>query len=110
MHVSQYNIIFEPVKFLSVILTLYLALLTAVPCADSIPGHQAGMEQTGHHDHEGEPDGCSPLCCCNCCQIPFVLHSLYTFQEIRIVEILGENRQIQVPESPVIPLFRPPQV
>lgn len=59
-------------KWLAVILSIYMVLLSCIPCADAAPiedttkvTHVASQPDTT--DHAPAADLCSPLCICNCC-------------------------------------------
>ncbi len=57
-------------KWLAILLSIYLIILSCIPCADAAPGADT-MEQTitnsNSTDHFPAADLCSPLCVCNCC-------------------------------------------
>ena len=62
-------------KFLAVLLSLYILLLTAIPCADVAPGNSLCKSEitksTANHNHQHpDIDHCSPFCTCNCCASP----------------------------------------
>lgn len=59
-------------RFLSLIISIYMAFLISVPCADSAEYHGAEgvqkiTEAQNHQDHTHESASCSPLCVCMCC-------------------------------------------
>jgi hypothetical protein len=57
-----------PMKYLAVLLSLLIAVLSAKPCADgeAVRGSRAIITQ--HHDgHAHDSDLCSPFCACACC-------------------------------------------
>lgn len=63
-------------KFLNIILSIYLVALSCLPCADlevSSAAHTDAHElaKTTHdsegHSHGNDKDLCSPFCSCNCC-------------------------------------------
>lgn len=65
-------------KYISLILSVYILALALLPCADQIDwcisdkGSDQAIElaETGAHDHSGDSkDLCSPLCTCSCCHI-----------------------------------------
>jgi hypothetical protein len=63
-------------KFFAVILSLYVLVLTAMPCID-IP-NERNLQKTelskdlqDNHQHN-DADGCSPFCTCNCCATSFI--------------------------------------
>ncbi|MFN8325740.1 DUF6660 family protein [Flavobacterium sp.] len=59
-------------KLLTVILSIYLVTLSAIPCADIKSESEVHLEvaQTSdkdNHSHDKGNDLCSPFCICNCC-------------------------------------------
>jgi hypothetical protein len=55
-------------KFLVFIFSIYILLLPAIPCADSVNCEQIENSKTQHdqeNNHEEKP--CNPFCFCNCC-------------------------------------------
>jgi hypothetical protein len=71
---------FTPVKWLNIILSIYLVILTSIPCADmevnsaghSMEAHQADRD---NHSHDKDNDLCSPFCICNCCGAQILSYS-----------------------------------
>ncbi|MDP4238907.1 MAG: hypothetical protein Q8904_05475 [Bacteroidota bacterium] len=66
-------------KALACILSLYILILTAIPCNDVPPDHAAfktelSPNSTGHH--QNTTDTCTPFCVCNCCVSP-ISHVVY---------------------------------
>jgi len=62
-------------KLIVTILSIYVLVLTAIPCSHVAVGHSmCKMEQqndnTDQHDSESGIDHCSPFCTCNCCATP----------------------------------------
>jgi hypothetical protein len=57
-------------KVLTLILTLYILVLIAIPCVDRLfegTSHTTEHAGSAGHNHENEEDHCSPFCDCNCC-------------------------------------------
>lgn len=59
-------------KLLTVILSLYVFVLSAIPCVDiesDSAAHQtvSCSAEKDNHSHNKESDLCSPFCICNCC-------------------------------------------
>lgn len=58
-------------RLFTLILSLYVVFLTAIPCIDStVNGSLVNTELSQHNqdcDHHGGSDRCSPFCTCNCC-------------------------------------------
>jgi len=60
-------------KFLTVILSIYILALNFAPCEDSVPfGDDTTMEVSQqadtNHQHDAS-DECSPFCQCQCCHV-----------------------------------------
>jgi hypothetical protein len=55
------------------IFSLYILILTVIPCVDGQSNHieVKGVHQTTNH-HSDEADHCSPLCTCQCCATSIV--------------------------------------
>ncbi|MDR6514270.1 DUF6660 family protein [Chryseobacterium camelliae] len=61
-------------NLIRLLLTIYFAVLTVLPCNDlnaqPYPGTSATMMSYSENSHSKDRgDICSPLCICNCCQI-----------------------------------------
>lgn len=58
-------------KWITVILSLYLMALSNMPCADmevdSAAHKIAQFSSEANHSHDKQNDLCSPFCACNCC-------------------------------------------
>ena len=75
--ISNFSTFVTCMKYVSIILSIYLLALAIVPCADgstwdtSAIGNSLAVElpDTDSHDHESTMDHCSPLCSCSCCHI-----------------------------------------
>ncbi len=64
-----FSFTFAAVKLLSVILSMYVLLLTCLPCGDAkdcTETVKTDVAQTDHDDHE-DTESCSPFCVCACC-------------------------------------------
>jgi len=62
------------VKWLNIILSIYLVALASMPCADmneNSAAHDAIAHESNHggHSHDKDNDLCSPFCACNCCGV-----------------------------------------
>lgn len=58
-------------KYLTVILSIYIMILTCMPCADAYTTNIDcySIEQQDHEqEHSNDIEICSPFCYCNCCQ------------------------------------------
>jgi len=103
-------------KFLAVILSFYLLLLTAIPCIDGlyedISMHQTELTQERQDSHHhSDSDNCSPFCTCNCCATAVV------FQP-QIVQLtcfpFSENQYFPVTSvfisDPLASIWQPPKI
>ncbi|WPR71215.1 DUF6660 family protein [Flavobacterium sp. NG2] len=59
-------------KMLNIIFSIYLVVLSCLPCADKLAdslAHQAEIHSTtdAEHSHDVDNDLCSPFCVCSCC-------------------------------------------
>ncbi|RKW15491.1 MAG: hypothetical protein D8H93_07795 [Capnocytophaga sp.] len=73
-------------KYLSLLLSIYLWALTAVPCSDMPITQEDNVyyssisQADSSSEHEHLPlDICSPFCVCACCQVLIVFPFLPTF-------------------------------
>lgn len=58
-------------KSIAVILSVYVMVLTAMPCDDThtADSNHASFELSEqNHNHTSDVDLCSPFCFCHCCQ------------------------------------------
>ena len=87
-------------RFFACILSIYVVILTAVPCVDKLTDNHmpqteiGGKTNTGHQHHDG--DQCSPFCTCNCCATPVIqqesiiqFNSTTLFQEYTLAEYIS---------------------
>ena len=85
-HLSLFFRIFAPMKYLSLLLSIYLWALTAVPCSDMPNIEQDNVrystisqaDTSSEHEHS-HSDICSPFCVCACCQVLIVFPFSPTF-------------------------------
>lgn len=83
-------------------MSFYILVLSCIPCHDATAA--AGKDTVtistlaAHTDHESQPDACSPLCICSCCnvQVTPVSTVVYHFYHQRIM--------IAFPALPLAPL------
>lgn len=68
---NRKNITFTTVKWITIILSVYLLALSNMPCADmevNSAAHKiAQFSSEANHSHDKQNDLCSPFCVCNCC-------------------------------------------
>ena len=58
-------------KWIAILLSIYLMALSNMPCADmevnSAAHKTAQFSSEANHSHDKDNDLCSPFCACNCC-------------------------------------------
>lgn len=68
---KRINIIFVLMKWITILLSIYLMALSNMPCADmevnSVAHKTAQFSSEANHTHDKQNDLCSPFCTCNCC-------------------------------------------
>lgn len=69
-------------KILTLILSIYVLVLTAIPCVD-VPKENSmnkyELTNTSSDQHENDTDHCSPFCTCDCCVSPILNNSTIHF-------------------------------
>ena len=106
-------------KWINVILSIYLIALSCLPCADTevdSPAHVLIKVASNHDEHsqDKENDLCSPFCNCACCGSQIVSY----FQATAIsIPILFESIKTQSPTYKSIlssnfygSIWQPPQI
>ncbi len=73
------------VRFVALILSIFITVLTAMPCTDAEPcSHKHNkIEQSNdnqHGDHDDESEHCTPFCVCACCGSLHVIIPMQLFQ------------------------------
>ncbi len=102
-------------KVLSIIFSVYITLLTVVPCSD-IPQEEAGVEKhevTEHHDHNGDcdDDSCTPFCSCSCCHTNVTVGKVSVYHSNALGVLSSQNINVYIERSSTPhynTLFRPP--
>jgi len=100
-------------KFIAVILSVYILCLTAIPCHHE---HGTNNQQTlsiealdGHH-HHNQADPCSPFCSCTYCQTLFETSP----EDFFLAKPVGYGFDIpfilSIHNNPIISFWRPPKI
>ena len=69
-------------KIFAFILSLYILVLTAIPCIDETQDntlHKIELSQNTTGNHQNDTDHCSPFCVCYCCISP-IIYQAYTIR------------------------------
>ncbi len=103
-------------RLVACILSIYIVVLTAIPCIDR-PGDnhlqktEIGDNANNSHQHS-DGDQCSPFCTCNCCATPVI----YQDFSIRFDGSTLIEREISVEYTSAIfschlsSIWQPPQI
>lgn len=84
-------------KILSFLFSIYLIVLSCLPCADLGAGSAVHSSQeisliADHHSHEKSSDACSPFCICNCCGCQgFTYNAIYVYNFISVKKIINKK-------------------
>lgn len=100
-------------KYIAVILSVYVLVLTAMPCVDI---HAANMNSVSLElvkqspNQTNDVDLCSPFCFCHCCQTL----SFPSFFHISFINLVEIPLNIELKElsfsSPAVSIWQPPKI
>ena len=100
-------------KYMAVILSVYVLVLTAMPCNDvhAANTNSVSIELTKQNPNQAnDVDLCSPFCFCHCCQT-LSFPSFFRISNINLVEIsLAINLKEPSFSSPVATIWQPPKI
>lgn len=118
---------FTSMKIVNIILSIYIIVLAAYPCADKhIDGTTNASHSLAHshvhsqtheqHNHspEDETDLCSPFCICNCCgqsvlsYVPTVVFNFHN--SIEEIETLNSIYKSNLYANFFSSIWQPPQI
>jgi len=106
-------------KFISCIFSIYLIVLSCLPCADmethsSIQSSKEISSNDENHSHDKNGDTCSPFCICNCCGSQVFAYSADYFYNFVSVKTLIDKK---IPEYKSVltsnffgSIWQPPQI
>jgi len=63
-------------RHIAFILSIYVLVLTAIPCIDLHDASFGSAHQSEQHQHENEGDHCSPFCTCSCCATAVIIQDI----------------------------------
>ncbi len=99
-------------KFLTVILSIYVMILTFMPCADTQIADadcHSTVQQDQGGEHSEDIEICSPFCFCACCQT-LTQTSIYTIAMINIPSVkITTPLLVQNEIESSISFWRPPK-
>jgi hypothetical protein len=102
-------------KFFACILSLYIMVLTAIPCADKPEDHtlqKSEITQNAGSNHQHDCDHCSPFCTCNCCASPVIQQDIIIqFNCFSLLQEYTSSEYISVFTSDYLSsIWQPPQI
>lgn len=111
--------IFVVMRFTSIILMVYVMVLTFIPCSDRMTESHthlhSGTEQSSHQEHHDcSKDSCTPFCTCSCCGISLTVANFHVFNLEKPIESYA-NIDLTEKEYPLVSndqenIWQPPQV
>jgi len=100
-------------KILTFILSLYVLVLTAIPCFD-VPKdndlHKIELSNTSSDHQENDTDLCSPFCTCDCCVSPIINNSIIKFTCTSIAQKLTTEYYNYFVSSLFATIWQPPKL
>lgn len=105
-------------RFLAILLSAYILLLSCYPCQDSGETHQHTKKEQlahAHSDCHGHDDGevCSPLCACGCCTIHCISANYFlSFPPLNTTVWHSRNSSYKTPFVPLLvrAIWQPPKL
>ena len=102
-------------KFITIILSLIILLLSAKPCSDgqNIEDQHQDEISVNHNHQEDSDDSCPVTCICNCCGMSITYEPIKSFDLKLNIEISSELISIYQPIyrfNFLSNIWQPPQV
>ncbi|WP_430971575.1 DUF6660 family protein [Sunxiuqinia rutila] len=100
-------------KYVAVILSVYIMVLTAMPCDDvhAANTNSVSLELVKKSPNQtNDIDLCSPFCFCHCCQT-LSFPSFFRISNVNLVKITLDIK-LKEPafSSPIAPIWQPPKI
>jgi hypothetical protein len=101
------------VKYLAVILSLYVIFLCSLQCQDKIEVNCSFTDCSHTESQHNEKDchSCSPLCVCNCCHTNTLVIVKKAIEPVQKIEnayqiVLSDGRPTEIPQK----IWQPPKI
>lgn len=110
----SFYICIQFMKLFVYILSLYILVLTAIPCIDKPDDHslqKSVISSNTAENHHHEIDHCSPFCTCNCCSSSKIQQQIVI--EFNFTEFLLARFSEKSPSSVSVPpdsVWQPPRL
>jgi hypothetical protein len=101
-------------KFFSILLSLYIVVLTLVPCVDHDLGtnsYSNGNVVAGQvSQHQEDQDCCSPFCNCACCGLSIEVAKIFVMeQQISLLQSVSCTANPRVKSGYSFSIWQPPK-
>lgn len=100
-------------KYLAVVLSIYVIFLCSLQCRDEIDACSSKTEhsQTENHHSDSDCNSCSPFCVCNCCHTNTIVIVKKAIEPVQKIEnayqiIFSEGNPKQIPQN----IWQPPKI
>ena len=114
LHIRNFILLLHPVyrmRYLAFILSLYVLVLTAVPCVDVQITSFESAQQSHQDHHQGEGDHCSPFCTCNCCATSVIFQDFQVqLNSFAFIEKQYSFYATGSYHGPVTAIWQPPKI
>ena len=101
-------------KFFACILSIYILVLTAMPCCDKpdkIALQKTEISQKTNDLPCQDIDLCSPFCTCNCCSSPKIQQeTIVAFDSTPFEHIYFAELTVKSGSSVIVPVWQPPRL
>ena len=105
-----YTLVYR-MRHLAFILSIYVVVLTAIPCVDVQIASLESAQQSQQDHHQGEGDHCSPFCTCNCCATSVIFQDLQVhLSSFAFVEKQYTFYATGSYHGPVAVIWQPPKI
>ena len=105
-----YTLVYR-MRHLAFILSIYVVVLTAIPCVDVQIASLESAQQSQQDHHQGEGDHCSPFCTCNCCATSVIFQDLQVqLSSFAFVEKQYTFYATGSYHGPVATIWQPPKI
>lgn len=100
-------------KFFACILSIYILVLTAMPCCDKpddIALQKTEMSPRTNNLPSQDIDLCSPFCPCNCCSSPKIQQeSMVVCESSPVEHKYFAELTVKLISSVIVPVWQPPR-
>jgi hypothetical protein len=109
-------LIFAKMKCFMLIFSVYMLLLSGLPCGDADecrnPAAEGVSTTADHKDHHREKDNCTPFCNCACCTAPVSIQQPVTYKFVKPAFAVNKYPVINIrfTSSNLSSIWQPPRL